>query len=101
MRTIVHAHTYIHAHVLTGLTGEISEREQKECDAELLNLQIQLKAIEVQCLSYVPQDADQELRDSIDAWKMEWSALKQRRARNKDRLGDTPTRRRAGPAAAE
>ncbi|KAI1117461.1 hypothetical protein F5Y14DRAFT_402702 [Nemania sp. NC0429] len=73
-----------------------SERDRKESDAELLNLQIQLKAIEVQCLSYVPQGADEELRESIDAWKMEWSALKQKRARDRERLNDdTPTRRRA------
>ncbi|KAI1153099.1 hypothetical protein F4825DRAFT_416393 [Nemania diffusa] len=76
------------------------ESERKESDTELLHLQIQLKAIEVQCLSYVPQDADQELRESIDTWKMEWSALKQRRAKNKEqRFNDTPTRRRAGPTA--
>ncbi|KAJ8104855.1 hypothetical protein ONZ43_g7657 [Nemania bipapillata] len=76
-----------------------TERERKESDAELLQLQIQLKAIEVQCLSYVPQDADQELRESIDTWKMEWSALKQKKARNRERHGDTPTRRRAAPPA--
>ncbi|KAI1311664.1 hypothetical protein F5Y03DRAFT_391214 [Xylaria venustula] len=69
------------------------QREQKESDTELLNLQIQLKAIEVQCMSYVPQDADQELSESIGAWKMEYSALKQKRARNKERFNGTPTRR--------
>lgn len=51
---------------------------------EILNLQFQLKAIEVQCLSYVPKDADQDLRESISAWKTEWSALKRKRARKKD-----------------
>ncbi|KAI1428750.1 hypothetical protein F5Y12DRAFT_629797 [Xylaria sp. FL1777] len=73
------------------------ERERKEGDTELLNLQIQLKAIEVQCMSYVPQGADQELSESIGAWKMEYSALKQRRAKNKELLSNnsTPTRRRA------
>lgn len=50
---------------------------------EMLSLQIQLKAIEVQCLSYVPKDADEELRESISAWKTEWSALKRKRARRK------------------
>ncbi|KAI1132213.1 hypothetical protein F5Y10DRAFT_231821 [Nemania abortiva] len=73
------------------------ESERKEGDAELLNLQIRLKAIEVQCLSYVPKDADEELRESIDTWRMEFSALKQRRARNKERLNETPTKRRPGP----
>ncbi|KAI1347785.1 hypothetical protein F5Y01DRAFT_294219 [Xylaria sp. FL0043] len=74
---------------------EILERERKEGDTELLNLQIQLKAIEVQCMSYVPQGADQELSESIGAWKMEYSALKQKRARNKEQFNGTPTRRRA------
>ncbi|KAI0806393.1 hypothetical protein GGR55DRAFT_652472 [Xylaria sp. FL0064] len=71
------------------------ERERKEGDTELLNLQIQLKAIEVQCMSYVPQDADQELSESISAWKKEYSALKQKRARNREQFNGTPTRRRA------
>ncbi|KAJ2994172.1 hypothetical protein NUW58_g1627 [Xylaria curta] len=75
------------------------ETERKESGTELLNLQIQLKAIEVQCLSYVPKDADQELRESIDAWKMEWSAMKQKKARNKEQFNDTPTRRRPPPTA--
>lgn len=62
----------------------------------MLNLQIQLKAIEVQCLSYVPEDADEDLRESISAWKAEWSSLKKKRARRKasEDLGTpgTPTR---------
>ncbi|KAI3317480.1 hypothetical protein HD806DRAFT_527000 [Xylariaceae sp. AK1471] len=76
------------------------ESERKEGETEMLNLQIQLKAIEVQCLNYVPKDADQELRESIDTWKMEWSTLKRKRARNKEQLHGTPgtpTRRRAAP----
>ncbi|KAI0440974.1 hypothetical protein F4803DRAFT_443653 [Xylaria telfairii] len=75
------------------------EVQRKESDTELLNLRIQLKAIEVQCLGYVPKDADRELSESIDAWKMEWSALKQRRARNKENSNETPTRRRPRPTA--
>ncbi|KAI0203066.1 hypothetical protein F4808DRAFT_51322 [Astrocystis sublimbata] len=74
----------------------------KESDTDLLNLRIQLKAIEVQCLSYVPEDADPELSESIDAWKMEWSALKQKRARNKGNVDkDTPTRGQPPPSSAE
>ncbi|KAK7755892.1 hypothetical protein SLS62_002179 [Diatrype stigma] len=60
------------------------ENERNENEMEILNLQFQLKAIEVQCLSYVPKDADQDLRESISAWKTEWSALKRKRARKKD-----------------
>lgn len=59
------------------------EIERNEGEMEMLNLQIQLKAIEVQCLSYVPKDADEDLRESISAWKTEWSALKRKRARRK------------------
>ncbi|KAI1646488.1 uncharacterized protein F4817DRAFT_359310 [Daldinia loculata] len=59
------------------------ECERNEGEMEMLSLQIQLKAIEVQCLSYVPKDADEELRESISAWKTEWSALKRKRARRK------------------
>ncbi|KAI0900799.1 hypothetical protein F4806DRAFT_168176 [Annulohypoxylon nitens] len=71
------------------------ERERNEGEMEMLNLQIQLKAIEVQCLSYVPENADQELRESISAWRTEWSALKRKRARRKaEDIGTqgTPTR---------
>jgi hypothetical protein len=63
---------------------------------EVLNLQIQLKAIEVRCLGYVPKDADPDLLQSIDTWKTEWSALKKKkRARKKndtsiDQLPQTP-----------
>ncbi|TGJ86800.1 hypothetical protein E0Z10_g2006 [Xylaria hypoxylon] len=76
------------------------ETERKESDTELLSLQIQLKAIEVQCMSYVPQGADQELSESISMWKREYSTLKQKRARNKELFNSansTPTGRRAVP----
>lgn len=63
------------------------ERERKEGEMEMLNLQIQLKAIEVQCLSYVPEDADEDLREGISAWKTEWSALKRKKARQKALAG--------------
>ncbi|KAI1825362.1 hypothetical protein F4861DRAFT_501780 [Xylaria intraflava] len=73
------------------------ESKRKESGTEILNLRIQLKAIEVQCLSYVPREVDQELHESIDAWKSEWSALKQKRARNDEQPVSTPTRHRATP----
>ncbi|KAJ8125631.1 hypothetical protein O1611_g8007 [Lasiodiplodia mahajangana] len=103
--------THIHALLITRLERAAQriidleeqlrnyESERKEGDAELLNLQIRLKAIEVQCLSYVPKDADEDLRESIDTWRKEFSALKQRRARNKERFNNTPTKRRPGPPA--
>lgn len=46
---------------------------------EVLNLQIQLKAIEVQCLNHGPKDTDPDLLASIDAWKTELSALKRKK----------------------
>ncbi|KAM0814959.1 putative GDP/GTP exchange factor Sec2 N-terminal domain-containing protein [Seiridium cardinale] len=64
---------------LEGRVGEL-ENERNEGEMEVLNLQIQLKAIEVQCLSYVPKDADPDLLESIKTWKDEWSALKRKKA---------------------
>ncbi|KAI1325860.1 hypothetical protein F5Y16DRAFT_251419 [Xylariaceae sp. FL0255] len=69
--------------------------ERREGEMEMLNLRIQLKAIELQCLSYVPQDVDPELNESIAAWREEWSAFKRKRARKKETLfggaSETPT----------
>ncbi|KAK7948211.1 uncharacterized protein PG986_009097 [Apiospora aurea] len=56
------------------------EQEQSEGEMDILNLQIQLSAIEVQCLGYVPEDADPELMESINLWKAEWDAVKRKRA---------------------
>lgn len=47
---------------------------------EILNLQIQLKAVEVQYRSHVPKDVDPDLLDSIETWKAE-STLKRKKAR--------------------
>ncbi|KAK6845081.1 hypothetical protein PG995_015191 [Apiospora arundinis] len=59
------------------------EKDQSESEMEILNLQIQLSAIEVSCLGYVPKDADPELMESINHWKAEWDALKRKRALRK------------------
>lgn len=64
---------------------------------EVLNLQIQLKAIEVRCLSYVPRDADPELLDSIETWKAEWSALKRKQSQRKRELLAASTPRSLTP----
>lgn len=81
---------------LEGRVKEL-ESERDEGEMEILNLQIQLKAIEVQCLSYVPKDFDPDLRKSIETWKAELSALRRKRTRMRENdlestLG-TPTRR--------
>ncbi|KAI0479241.1 hypothetical protein GGR56DRAFT_369248 [Xylariaceae sp. FL0804] len=86
------------------LEERLRELERNEGEMEMLNLQIQLKAIEVQCLSYVPKDADHELRESIAHWKTEWTTLKRKRARRKAGASehderpsqDTPSRRTHG-----
>ncbi|KAI0137277.1 hypothetical protein BJ170DRAFT_51772 [Xylariales sp. AK1849] len=79
---------------LEGRVKEL-EKERNEGEMDILNLQIQLKAIEVQCLSYVPKDADPELLDSIETWKAEWSALKRKRRKKGEELGasESPTPR--------
>lgn len=45
---------------------------------EILNLQIQLKAIEVQCLNHGPTGVDPDLLDSIETWR---AAMKRKKAR--------------------
>lgn len=68
-----------------------SENDRNEVEMEILNLQIQLKAIEVQCLGYVPRDADPDLVESIKSWKSEWSALRRKRAREKEEANSAPS----------
>ncbi|KAI1873403.1 hypothetical protein JX265_005025 [Neoarthrinium moseri] len=67
---------------LEGRVQEL-ENERNEGEMDILNLQIQMKAIEVQCLGHLPKDADPELLNSIETWKAEWSAVKRKRARKK------------------
>ncbi|KAH7040102.1 uncharacterized protein B0I36DRAFT_357449 [Microdochium trichocladiopsis] len=52
------------------------EGERDEAEMDILNLQIHMKAIEVQ----MPKNIDAELRESISTWKAEWSALKRKRS---------------------
>ena len=56
-----------------------SEDEAKDHDAELKVLRIQLRAIEVTSMGYVPPDADPELHQSIENWKRDWADLQSRR----------------------
>ena len=56
------------------------ELDQDNVGAEILNLQIQLKAIELQALPYIRTGADPELDASIRNWKADWAAMKQKRA---------------------
>jgi hypothetical protein len=55
-----------------------SKKEIRENEAELRNLGIQLKAIEVLCDSMLPSDRDPDLLASIKTWRADWVALKYR-----------------------
>lgn len=47
-------------------------------EAELRHLRLELRAIEVQCLGYVPKGADPELAQSIRNWKDDWQELREK-----------------------
>lgn len=49
-------------------------------EAELRHLRLELHAIEVQSMSYVPKDADPYLEQSIRNWKEDWHALREKYA---------------------
>ncbi|CAI4217306.1 unnamed protein product [Parascedosporium putredinis] len=53
------------------------ESEFRTYDAELSNLRIALKAIEVQCPP--PSNMDEDLRRSIQNWKTDWKNVKEKR----------------------
>ncbi|KAK1490627.1 hypothetical protein CABS01_12427, partial [Colletotrichum abscissum] len=55
------------------------EEELQENDSELSYLRLGLKAIEVQC----PTDVDDDLAQSIQNWKTDWTALKRKRSKHK------------------
>ncbi|ROW03967.1 hypothetical protein VSDG_00823 [Cytospora chrysosperma] len=65
-----------------GRIGEL-EGAAAEDESELRYLRIQLRAIEAQCLGYVPAGADPELDRSIRSWKDDWSELRGRWAARK------------------
>lgn len=47
-------------------------------EAELRHLKLELRAIEVQCIGYIPKGADPELDQSIRNWKQDWQALREK-----------------------
>lgn len=47
-----------------------------ENEAELRHLRLELRALEVQCMDYVPKGADPQLGESIRNWKDDWRALR-------------------------
>lgn len=47
-------------------------------EAELRYVRLELRAIEVQCMGYVPKGADPEPTRSIRNWKDDWQELKEK-----------------------
>lgn len=69
------AHQRVHNTAL--VTGEF-EDVVADNEAELRHLRLELRAIEVQCMAYVPKGADPELGQSIQNWKDDWHALREK-----------------------
>ncbi|KAI1260775.1 hypothetical protein F5Y18DRAFT_246370 [Xylariaceae sp. FL1019] len=95
---------YLHLALRTSpgiLIRPRSEFERKQGEMDMRNLQIQLKAIEVQCLDYMPENVETELQASIDVWREEWSEYKRKKARKREELtralSETPTRSQIKP----
>ncbi|KAF3765845.1 hypothetical protein M406DRAFT_356082 [Cryphonectria parasitica EP155] len=65
---------------LLDSTTAISRLEDVVADheAELKHLRLELRAIEVRCMGYVPEGADPELDRSIRNWKDDWRNLRER-----------------------
>lgn len=53
-----------------------SEYEIDGNESELKHLRLRLRAVEIVCYEYVPEDADPELLQSIENWKSDWATLK-------------------------
>jgi len=71
-----------------------SEDVMQANDSELSFLRLQLRSIEVQCLEYIPEGADQELIQSIQNWKHDWAELRNKwdvRRRHSHELGSAGT----------
>lgn len=73
---------YKRLHETALVTGEL-EDVVADHEAELRHLRLELRAIEVQCMGYVPKDADPELEQSIRNWKEDWYTLKEKYALRK------------------
>lgn len=72
------------AEVIDDLEAILADHE-----ADLRHLKVELRAIEAQCMGYVPKGADPELDESIRRWRQDWAALR-------DKFS---SRRRKGPAS--
>lgn len=71
------------AHQRLHETARALEEVVADDEAELRHLRLELRAIEVQCMDYVPKGADPKLDESIRNWKDDWRALREKWARRK------------------
>lgn len=76
------AHKRLHGSTALDIAAAGQEFENVVADneAELRHLRLELHAIEVQSMSYVPKDADPYLEQSIRNWKEDWHALREKYA---------------------
>lgn len=63
-------------------------------EADLRHLKVELRAIEAQCMGYVPKGADPELDESIRRWRQDWAALRAK-------FSSTTRRKRPAPLAGD
>jgi hypothetical protein len=68
--------------LVTALEDELDTNR-----SDLDHLRLQLRAVEVLCYEYVPPDADRDLLQSIENWKMDYSRIKREMAtRRRERI---------------
>lgn len=77
------------AEVIDELEAVLADHE-----ADLRHLKVELRAIEAQCMGYVPKGADPELDESIRRWRQDWAALR-------DKFSSTTRRKRPAPLAGD
>lgn len=66
--------------VVLEAAGQELQNVVADNEAELRHLRLELHAIEVRSMSYVPKDADPYLEQSIRNWKEDWHALREKYA---------------------
>lgn len=79
------AHKRLHESTSLDIAAAAAGQEELENvvadnEAELRHLRLELHAIEVQSMRYVPKDADPYLEQSIRNWKEDWHALREKYA---------------------
>ncbi|KAI9760243.1 MAG: hypothetical protein M4579_001756 [Chaenotheca gracillima] len=54
------------------------EAELEADESEMTYLKLQLKALEIQALRYIPATDDEGLREGIERWKLDWADVSKR-----------------------